>query len=41
MIDAQVEAHREMYDRFLAEWVGVLEAASDVAADGRRRSVAR
>jgi len=38
VIDAQVEAHREMYDRFVAEWVGVLEAASDVAADGPKKA---
>ena len=27
-----------MYDRFVAEWVGVLEAASDVAADGPKKA---
>ncbi|SFP45427.1 transcriptional regulator, TetR family [Variovorax sp. OK605] len=33
------EAYRKMYDRFVGEWVGVLEAANDLAADGQKKDV--
>ena len=35
------EAYRKMYERFVAEWVGVLEAAGDLAADCPKKEVAR
>ena len=35
------EAYRKMYDRFVTEWVGALEAASDLAPDCRKKEVAR
>ncbi|WP_447748392.1 TetR/AcrR family transcriptional regulator [Variovorax boronicumulans] len=34
------EAYRKMYDRFVAEWVGVLDAAGDVSADGPQKKEA-
>lgn len=34
------EAYRKMYDRFVAEWVGVLDAAGDVKADGPKKKEA-
>ncbi|MNU57619.1 Transposon Tn10 TetC protein [compost metagenome] len=34
------EAYRKMYDRFVAEWVGVLDAAGDVRADGPQKKEA-
>lgn len=38
---SSAEAYRKMYDRFVAEWVGVLEAACDMAADGSKKEIAR
>ncbi len=33
------EAYRKMYDRFVGEWVGALDAACDLAADGCKKGV--
>ena len=35
------EAYRKMYDRFVAEWVGVLDAAIDLSPDCQKKEVAR
>ncbi|MDM0009162.1 TetR/AcrR family transcriptional regulator [Variovorax sp. J22G73] len=35
------EAYRKMYDRFVAEWVGALDAAADLSPDCQKKEVAR